>query len=75
MINKDTDVLMEKICRSCMSEKEDMKNVFETSETVMGQTLKIFEMLMACATVQVNRQKTVYILLCSIMFFVLDHKR
>lgn len=53
MINKVTEVLMDKVCRTCMSEKEDMKNVFEFSETIKGQTLKIAEMLMACASIQV----------------------
>lgn len=57
MINKETDVLgvltMDKICRTCMLEKEDMKDVFESLETIKG-TLKISDMLMACASVQVR---------------------
>lgn len=52
MINKE-EVLMDKVCRICMLEKEDMKDVFECSETIEGNTLKIAEMLMACASVQV----------------------
>lgn len=54
MINKEADVLMDKLCRTCMSEKADMKDVFESSETIKGHTLKIAEMLMACASVQVK---------------------
>lgn len=50
MINKEPEVLMDKICRSCMCETEEhMKNVFESK----GQTLQISEMLMACAAIQV----------------------
>lgn len=54
MINKEADVLMDKICRACMLEKEDMKDVFESSETVNSHTVKIADMLMACASVQVK---------------------
>lgn len=53
MINKNPDILMDKICRSCMCESENMKNVFEPKEVVEGQQLQLSEMLMACASVEV----------------------
>lgn len=63
MINKEADISMDKICRTCMLEKDDMKDVFESSETIKGDTLKIAEMLMACASVQV-----IYLLVLKLCF-------
>lgn len=54
MINKDPDILMDKICRSCMCESENMKNVFEQEQTLEGQHLQLSQMLMACAAVEVG---------------------
>lgn len=54
MINKDSVLPMDKICRSCMTEGPDMRSLYEmTSESV-----QFSEMMMACTTVQVNN--TIY---------------
>lgn len=43
----------EKICRTCLSEEGDMRSVFSIDEAV-GETARLYEMLMACASVQVG---------------------
>lgn len=43
----------EKICRTCLSEEGDMRSVF-TMDEAMGETARLYEMLMACASVQVS---------------------
>lgn len=54
MINKETEIVMQKICRSCMCESTEMRSVFETKEPEEGQILQIAEMLMACTSIQVS---------------------
>lgn len=50
MINKDTVLPMDKICRSCMTEGPEMRSLYEmTTESV-----QFADMMMACTTVQVN---------------------
>lgn len=53
MINKDTIMVMQKTCRSCMSESTDMRNLFETKEAEERPPVLLAEMLMACASIQV----------------------
>lgn len=43
---------IEKMCRTCLSEDNDMRSVFSIDESI-GETLRLFEMLMSCAAVQV----------------------
>lgn len=43
----------EKICRTCLSEEGDMRSVFSIDEA-LGETARLFEMLMSCASVQVD---------------------
>ncbi|KAF5288591.1 hypothetical protein FQA39_LY15370 [Lamprigera yunnana] len=52
MINKDTQLAMQKICRSCMCESTEMRNVFETKDSETGQ-IQLAEMLMSCVSIQV----------------------
>ena len=47
-------VEMDKVCRSCMCEVSDMRNVFETVAAIDGH-FQIAEMLMACASVEVSK--------------------
>lgn len=48
MINKETPVSFDKICRSCMGEEKQLRSVYDTNSTV-----QLAEMIMACASVQV----------------------
>lgn len=61
MINKEREITMDRICRSCMSESENMKNVFESRDIKGGQDIVLAEMLMACASVEVNIHSVVII--------------
>ncbi|XP_049822361.1 zinc finger protein 470-like isoform X3 [Aethina tumida] len=54
MINKDSQLSIEKICRSCMTENDDMQNVFEGTFEIDGKTVKLSDMLMTCATISVT---------------------
>lgn len=59
MINESTKITMEKICRSCMNECDDMKNLYssrECEDSDEGQNLKLADMLMACASVKVLKK-------------------
>jgi hypothetical protein len=52
MINKSTELVIDKICRSCMCQDENMRNLFDSKE-LGGQTLQLAEILMDCASVVV----------------------
>jgi hypothetical protein len=54
MINKSTELVIDKICRSCMCQDENMRNLFDSKE-LGGQTLQLAEILMDCASVVVSR--------------------
>lgn len=43
-----------RICRACKNESSDMCSVFNTTEAT-GRNARLDEMLMACASVQVNK--------------------
>ncbi|KAJ8983778.1 hypothetical protein NQ317_000338 [Molorchus minor] len=45
-------VHLDKICRTCLSTENDMRSIFSIDQSV-GETMKLFEMLMSCASVQV----------------------
>lgn len=47
---------MEKMCRACMVETEEMKSVFLTDSTFGESVPRITEMLMSFTTVQVYKQ-------------------
>lgn len=47
---------IEKICRTCLSPATDLRSVFSIDEP-SGESLRLFEMLMCCASVQVKEQK------------------
>lgn len=52
MINKDSVLPMDKICRSCMTEGPEMRSLYE----VASESVQFAEMMMACTTVQVNNK-------------------
>lgn len=43
----------DKICRTCLNESYEMKSLFQL-EQILNYTLSIGEMLMDCASIQVN---------------------
>ncbi|KAG5883225.1 hypothetical protein JTB14_011417 [Gonioctena quinquepunctata] len=45
-------ISIDKICRTCLSEASNMRSVFSIEEST-GENLRLFEMLIACASVQV----------------------
>lgn len=47
-----TATQVEKVCRTCLSEEGVMRSVFSVDESV-GETVRLCEMLMSCASVQV----------------------
>ncbi|XP_001809587.2 zinc finger protein ZFP2 [Tribolium castaneum] len=63
MINKTTELVIDKICRSCMCQNENMRNVFDSKE-LGGQTLQLAEMLMDCAAVVIASGDGLPNLLC-----------
>lgn len=58
----DTTVQTDKICRTCLSEDSVMKSVFSIDDS-LGQNTRLFEMLMSCASVQVNLCKYIYFII------------
>lgn len=50
MINKDSALPMDKICRSCMTEGPEMRSLYE----VTTESIQFADMMMACTTVQVK---------------------
>uniref|UniRef100_A0A1Y1L696 Protein krueppel n=2 Tax=Photinus pyralis TaxID=7054 RepID=A0A1Y1L696_PHOPY len=63
MINKETQLIMQKICRSCMCEGTDMKSVFEAKAAEEGQIL-LADMLMACTSIQITTDDGLPVQLC-----------
>ncbi|KAK4879195.1 hypothetical protein RN001_007341 [Aquatica leii] len=63
LINKDTQLIMQKICRSCMCESTEMRNVFETKEAEEGE-IQLAEMLMACTSIQIMSGDGLPVQLC-----------
>lgn len=58
---------MDKICRSCMCEKTEMRSLLEVSNNSTFDTqysLPLAEILMACTTVQINIEEGLPMLLC-----------
>ncbi|KAJ8960777.1 hypothetical protein NQ318_020071 [Aromia moschata] len=50
----DKELRIDKICRCCMGENEDMLNLFENKQDIEGSTsVLLSEMLTACASVEV----------------------
>ncbi|XP_019757245.1 zinc finger protein 91 isoform X3 [Dendroctonus ponderosae] len=65
MIPKDIQLMIDKICRSCMCESGDMRNVFEKCLELAEDGLLICDMLMACSEVEVSTGDGLPYLLCS----------
>lgn len=60
MINKDSVLPMDKICRSCMTEGPEMRSLYETNT----ESIHFADMIMACTTVQVNNNILLLIFSC-----------
>ncbi|XP_050501833.1 zinc finger protein 852-like [Diabrotica virgifera virgifera] len=56
MINKESEVVVEKICRCCMCENENMHNMFEkkNEENEEDSSTLLSDMLVACASIEVS---------------------
>ncbi|KAJ8960775.1 hypothetical protein NQ318_020069 [Aromia moschata] len=54
MIDKELGLIVDKICRCCMTENENMHNLFENKPHIEGScSVLLSEMLIACASVEV----------------------
>lgn len=54
MINKEDELIIDKLCRCCMCENENMHNLFETvSKSHESTMVSLSEMLIACVSVEV----------------------
>ncbi|KAG5885376.1 hypothetical protein JTB14_023763 [Gonioctena quinquepunctata] len=53
MINKEVELMIDKICRCCMCANENMHNMFEIKGDSDEQTLLLSDMLVACASIEV----------------------
>lgn len=56
MINSYDKSLMEKLCRSCMCESTDVRNLFDNKNAIGDQSHLIADMFMACAAVEVKHK-------------------
>lgn len=65
MIPEDIQLMIDKICRSCMCESEEMHNVFERTSGPADDTMLLSDMLMACASIQIMTGDGLPYLLCS----------
>lgn len=55
MINKKEELIIDKLCRCCMCENENMHNLFEAARNSNESTMvSLSEMLIACASVEVG---------------------
>ncbi|XP_060518898.1 zinc finger protein 84-like isoform X2 [Cylas formicarius] len=63
MIPEDIQSMLDKICRSCMCEREEMNNIFEKNG---GETMLLSDMLMACTSLVIVSGDGLPNLLCNI---------
>ncbi|XP_057665944.1 zinc finger protein 420-like isoform X1 [Diorhabda carinulata] len=56
MINKESGLIIDKICRCCMCENENMLNMFEqkSEDEAEDSTTLLSDMLVACASIEVS---------------------
>lgn len=55
MINKEIELIIDKICRCCMCENENMHTLFEDADNSNESAMvSLSEMLNACASVEVS---------------------
>lgn len=55
MINKEVELMIDKLCRCCMCKHESMHNLFDgTNNTHEAKTVSLSDMLIACASVEVQ---------------------
>lgn len=55
MINKEVELMIDKLCRCCMCKNENMHNLFEAANnTNEAKMVSLSEMLVACASVEVG---------------------
>lgn len=50
-------IQVDRVCRTCLSEEGDMQSVFIAENANLGDAMKLFEMLMSCASVEVSWSK------------------
>lgn len=54
MISEDIQLMIDKICRSCMCQRAEMYNVFEKSAGSSDEPMLLSDMLTACTSLEVN---------------------
>lgn len=56
MINKEVELIIDKLCRCCMCENENMHNLFDYTNNSNNEStmVSLSEMLIACASLQVR---------------------
>lgn len=54
MINKEVGLIIDKLCRCCMCENENMHNMFDSKKDLKdSKPVSLSEMLVACASIEV----------------------
>lgn len=57
MINKEIELIIDKLCRCCMCENENMHSLFAESNSNESTIVSLSEMLKACTSVEVSISK------------------
>ncbi|XP_050307631.1 zinc finger protein 420-like [Anthonomus grandis grandis] len=65
MIPEEVQLMIEKICRSCMCESAEMNNVFEKMVNAQEENILLSHMIMACSAVQISLGDGLPYLLCN----------
>lgn len=72
MINKEVELMIDKLCRCCMCENENMHNLFEAaSNPDEAKMVSFSEMLIACASVEVGLLRNFVFFYILYLFFFL----
>nr|CAH7748700.1 unnamed protein product [Callosobruchus chinensis] len=66
MNNEDADLEIDKICRCCMFQNENMHNIFESKNPANHGAVLLSEMLVACASVEVKMDDNLPKSLCEV---------
>ncbi|XP_066260460.1 zinc finger protein 420-like [Euwallacea similis] len=65
MIPESVNPIIDKICRSCMREGDEMQNVFEKTIGKEDDAMLLCDVLMACAAVEISAEDGLPHLLCN----------
>lgn len=68
-------MIVDKLCRSCMCESTNAKNLFETKNAFGDQTHIVADMFMACASVEVESNRPISAYLHIFLDYFVDNKR